>query len=208
MGKLLIINGSPRAPKSNSKKYGDILRKYWGEGIDVYSVISQKHEEVCKELGKYGDIVFVFPLYVDSLPAVLTNFMKQLEKIAARKENDLLKNLKVHILINCGFLEPEQNDTAIEIFQYFCAKNHLNYGMTLKIASGEAILTTPFAFLVKRKIKRFVKDIRAGKSRTLDISMPLTKKVFLGASTKYWLRYGEKFHTTEKQMRTMKIEDE
>ena len=158
MGKLLMINGSPRAPRSNSKKYGEIIQRYWKSELDIYSVIERKHEEICGKIvkGEYENIIFIFPLYVDALPAVLMSFMKQLEREISGKEADFLQHIKVHVLINCGFLEPEQNDTALEIFRHFCRRNGLRYGMTLRIAAGEAILTTPFAFLVKRKIRHFI----------------------------------------------------
>lgn len=201
MGKLLIINGSPRAPKSNSKIYSEYFNKCWGGEIDTYFVISRKHKEICMNIEQYEHILFVFPLYADALPAVLINFLKQFEKTT------LPKTTKIHVIINCGFLEPEQNNVAIDMLRYFCGKNEFTYGMTLCIAAGEAIMSTPFAFMVRRKIKKFVSGINCGKKDILAVSMPLTKKMFLKASAQYWKKYGEKFNTSEEEMRSDKIED-
>lgn len=200
MAKLLIVNGSPRAPKSNSKQYAKIFEEYWYEPVDTYAVLSGEHEKICNTITNYEHILFVFPLYADALPTVLMGFLKQLEQVS------LPPQTKIHTLINCGFLEPKQNDVAIAILRYFCKRNNFSYGMTLRIASGEAILTTPFSFLVRNGIKKFASQIRSGKCNVLSVTMPLTKKMFLRASTQYWKQYGETFHTTEEQMRSLKIE--
>ncbi len=36
--------------------------------------------------------------------------------------------------------------------------------------------------------------------------MPITKKMYLKASTTYWINYGKKNGITEEQMKTMQIE--
>ena len=201
MGRLLIINGSPRAAKSNSRKFAEIVENSWPGETDSYWAVSGKHESVCQKLEKYEHIMFIFPLYADTIPAVLIGFLKCFEKAA------LSENVKIHVIINCGFLEPRQNDTALRTIRYFCEKNHMDFGTALKIGGGEAIMGTPFSFLVKRKIKKTVKMAVMGKSRILSVSMPISKGMFLKASRKYWINYGKRFHVTEEQMRTMKIED-
>ena len=42
MERLLIVNGSPRAPKSNSKQYAQLVQKYWKGQADTYLVTSKK----------------------------------------------------------------------------------------------------------------------------------------------------------------------
>ena len=200
MERLLIVNGSPRAPKSNSKQYAQLVQKYWKGQADTYLVTSKMQEEL--DLQKYQHILFVFPLYADAVPSVLFPFLKYLEQA------HLPEGMQAHVLINCGFLEPQQNDTAVKILQYFCKKARLSYGMTLQIGSGEAILKTPFAFLVRRKIRSFVKEVCQGKSQVLSVTLPLSKRQFIKSAEKYWLDYGKRFNTTEEQMRTMEIESE
>ena len=202
MGKLLIVNGSPRAEKSNSKKYAEIFQSFWPEKADTYSAVSQKSHALFSHIQQYEHLLFVFPLYTDAVPAVLLSFLKELETVP------LTKSVKIHVIINCGFLEPKQNEVALSILRYFCKKNHLVFGMALGIATGEAILATPFAFLVRRKMKKFVKGILAGKSETLTTAMPLSKQLFLKASAQYWKNYGKQFHTSEEEMRSLKIEGE
>lgn len=200
MGKLLIVNGSPRAPQSNSKQYANLFLLEWRGEAEVYQVTEKRHEEICHKLEQYSDLLLVFPLYADSLPVTLMYFLKELERHLPGKMPT------VHVLINCGFLEPEQNFAALEIVRLFCRKNGCAFGTALCIGAGEAILTTPFAFLVKRKIKAMVKRIHSGSPAILKVSMFLPKRVFLRASTQYWIQRGKKHHLTREEMETMDIE--
>ena len=200
MGRLLIINGSPRAPRSNSRRYAALFRRYWKEPVDEYLVTDCQHTLICAQLSRYDHLLLVFPLYADALPAALLRFLQEMERTL------LPANLRVHTLVNCGFLEPEQNHTALAILQYFCAKNSMKYGSSLCIGSGEAILDTPFSFLVRHKIKKLASSIHTGHYDAFSVTMPLTKKMFIRASTRYWLSYGSKNHISEVQMRTMQVE--
>lgn len=200
MGRLMIINGSPRAPRSNSKQYAEILKGYWSDQIIEYNVTEKKHAQLCKKLEFCSDLLFVFPLYADSLPVTLMYFLKEMENHA------LSKKPTIHILINCGFFEPEQNLLACKMIQLFCKQNGYPFGSTLCIGSGEAILDTPFSFLVKRKIKKLADSILIQQPTKLRVTMPLPKKVFVNASTKYWIEYGVRNQISKQQMETMKIE--
>ena len=97
---------------------------------------------------RFSDVLFVFPLYVDGIPVTLLNFLKALENSPPQHKP------VVSVLINCGFLEPEQNSIAVKMIQLYCRNYGYPIGSVLKIGGGEAILTTPFRFLVKGKIKK------------------------------------------------------
>lgn len=200
MGNLLIINGSPRAPRSNSKKYADIFHAQWDGPVDEYLVTEQKHEKICAGIDRYEHLLFVFPLYADGLPVPLMRFLKVLEQYHGTKKP------AVHVLINCGFLEPEQNVVAVDMMRLFCQKNGYRFGMALCVGSGEAILTTPFAGRVARKIRKLAKAVKAGESGVLKVTMPLPKRIFIRASTGYWLGLGKKNGLDRTQMETMQVE--
>ena len=105
------------------------------------------------------------------------------------------------------FIEPEQNDVAVEMVRLFCEENGYPFGSVLRIGSGEAILATPFQFLVRRKIKKLAKCVATHRRQNLRVTMPITKKMFLRASTIYWVNYGKKNGITKEQMECMQIED-
>lgn len=196
----MILNGSPRAPKSNSKRYAEIFSKYSRSETDTFIVTKNNHQELCSKMEGYTDVLFVIPLYADSLPVGFLNFLKTLEKHPPTRKP------MISVLINCGFLEYSQNDVAIQMLQFFCKKNGFSMGSFLRLGSGEAILDTPFRFIAVRAIKQLAKSISQADYRSFQTTMPLNKKLFLWASSHYWTQYGEKFGTTKRQMQTMQIE--
>ena len=202
MEKTIILNGSPRAPKSNSKRYAEIFSACHGADVEYYNITRTNHDELRRKIGTCSDVVLVFPLYADALPVGLLNFLKALEL-----EPPASKPV-VSVMINCGFLEYRQNDLAVRMMKFFCKRNGYAFGSVVEIGSGEAILDTPFRFLAKRAIRDFSRSIRNRKYAAFHTTMPLTKRLFILASTLYWSSYGKKYGVTREEMRTMRIEGE
>ena len=200
MGKLIIINGSPRAKKSNSRKYAEVFKLHYEGEILEYDVISKKHKSLCEKIEAYSNILFIFPLYVDSIPAVLMDFLKVLEQYKIDNKPT------INVLINCGFIEPEQNFVAVEIIKLFSKQNGYPFGSVLCIGGGEAIKETPFAFIAKSKVKKFARAINKNRGSFYTVTMPLTKRLYIKASTNYWISYGKRNGITKEQMETMEIE--
>lgn len=200
MGRFVILNGSPRAPRSNSRRYGELFLSSWkGEAV-CFDIVRADPGELCSAVAQASGVLLVFPLYADAIPAVLLNFLKELERNPPRNRPS------VSVLVNCGFLESWQNDVAVEMIRLFCKRNGYPFGAVLKIGSGEAILDTPFRFLAAGKIRRFARAVAKGENRTFAVTMPLTKKLFVAASTRYWTDYGKRRGVTREQMDTMDIE--
>ena len=121
MGRLLIVNGSPRVPHSHSKQIAELFQTFWGGEVSKYNVTAKKHAGICEQIGTYTDLLFVFPLYVDGLPVTLMHFLKEMEN------HPVSPKPVVHLIINCGFLEPEQNRFACDMVHLFCNKNGHKY---------------------------------------------------------------------------------
>ena len=49
MGKLIIINGSPRASKSNSKKYAEVFKEHYKGEILEYNIVSKNTKTYLKK---------------------------------------------------------------------------------------------------------------------------------------------------------------
>lgn len=200
MGKIMILNGSPRAHKSNSKKYSEIFMKYSRVQCDYFNITKSNHLKLIAEMEKYSDVIIVFPLYADSLPVGLLNFLKNLEN------NLPAQRPVISILINCGFLEHEQNCVAVSMIRYFCKHNNFPIGSTLMLGSGEAILETPFRYIAVRAIKRLSESVNKENYKDISATMPLPKWLFKMAARSYWTRYGKKFGVSEKEMQCLEIE--
>ena len=200
MNKIMLVNGSPRAPRSNSKRYANSFQEQVKVETKYFNISKTNHKEIITNISDVSDIVFVFPLYVDGIPSTLLEFLKSLEN------SQITNKPTISILINCGFLEYKQNDIAIEMVKLFCKQNSYEVGSVLSIGGGEAVLDTPFNFLVQRKIKAFAKSISSKKHRKITFTMPLTKKLYIKASTNYWIKYGLKNGVTKEEMEIMTIE--
>ena len=200
MGNVMILNGSPRAPKSNSRRYAELFAAGCKAHTEYFNLTKTNHQALCLKIGEATDVLLVFPLYADALPVTLLNFLKFLEK------NPPENRPVVSVLVNCGFLEVHQNDVAVQMVQLFCKQNGYPFGSVLKIGSGEAILDTPFRFLAARKIRHFARSIAQGTYQSFQVTMPLTKKWFVSAAADYWIRYGKRNGVTKEQMQTMQIE--
>ena len=74
--KIVLLNGSPRAPKSNSKRYAAIFREHCPVAADYFEITRRNHAMLCSKMDEYTDVVLVFPLYADSLPVSLLDFLK------------------------------------------------------------------------------------------------------------------------------------
>ena len=146
-------------------------------------------------------MLFVFPLYADGVPAILLEFLKSLSA-APPTHRPVLS-----VLINCGFQEPWQNDSAAAIMRCFAHMEGYPFGSVLKVGSGEAILSTPFALLVNAAIIRLARAITAGRHRELQVSMPMPKWMFIKASRHYWIEYGRRNGIDEASMASLLIED-
>lgn len=200
MGRILILNASPRAPRSHSKEYARMLAERCRGWVGYQEVRPAAHDEIRRRMEEADHLVLVFPLYADSLPVPLVRFLKELAAAptAARPV--------ISVVVNCGFLEPRQNDLAVEMVELFCRKYGYPFGSAVKIASGEAILGTPFRFLVGRALGRLAASLRTGRYGTFAVTMPLPKPLFLRASTAYWTAYGRRHGVTPEQMASMEIE--
>ncbi len=103
--KLTVINGSPRGQQSNSKvlsdKFSTGFLKEKDKSEEIFLI---EHQGKYKELSKVienGELFYiVFPLYVDSMPGMVKEFIDALEPLKGK-----LKNKKLIYHIHCGFPE-------------------------------------------------------------------------------------------------------
>ena len=198
--KVLILNGSPRAPRSNSKRYAALFTQFWGGETESMDLLRADPKAVIERMEGVSDVLLVFPLYADAIPVPVLRTFQALEEAPPQNRPTL------SVLVNCGFLEPEQCDVAVAMVELFCKRMGWPVGSVLEIGSGEAILDQPFRVFAKWKIKALARAVAAGRSRRMKVTMPISKAFFLKASTRYWLAYGERNGVTGEQMATMEIE--
>ena len=68
------------------------------------------------------------------------------------------------------------------------------------------IIYIRLAMQFRRKLRKLAGAMSAGRHRSLQVTMPLPKRLFLRASTAYWTDMGRRGGVTREQMATMEIE--
>ncbi|WP_302579234.1 hypothetical protein [Clostridium saudiense] len=133
--KIMMIDGSPRVSKSNSEYFLNILSDFIESKDIVKYKLSKKvdYEDIIKEINTIDTLVFAFPLYVDSLPSHVLEFLIMLEE----NFKDNLKGVNVYVIANCGFYEGKQNKIALNIMKCWCKKMNIKWAQGIGIGAGE-----------------------------------------------------------------------
>ncbi|WP_105614412.1 NAD(P)H-dependent oxidoreductase [Vallitalea okinawensis] len=215
--KVCFINGSPRGKSSGSQfLIGEISSMIKKEEIKVDNICivdclkNRDLEEVFCELLDYDSLVFTFPLYVDSIPSSMLDFMTQFETFVHHQNNVLVKRPKVYAVVNCGFIEGEQNKHALKIMEHFSDKIEFSWQMGVGIGAGEFLARTPDLPLenkVKRNIlKAFNVLVQHIKDEELDVSSNILESpkiprfIFIFMGSRGWVQWAKKNSLKKKQL--------
>lgn len=143
--KVLLLVGSPKGAKSTSESLGTYLLDQLDEkGFQTETnrinpaLKSNQSREKLLLAGDNSDLLIIaFPLYVDSLPSQL---IKAMELIAERrKAMEDPKKPQLLAIINSGFPEAAQNDTALAICRRFAKESAIEWIGGLALGGGAAI---------------------------------------------------------------------
>ena len=133
MEKTVLINCSPKRKLSVSgflmKCAGLLVR---GEKEYLQLRTPADREPILRALETAGKVVFVTPLYVDSVPSHVLPFLREMEPFC--RENAL--RLKVYVIANNGFIEGKQNEPLMRVMENFCARAGLTWCGGVGIGGG------------------------------------------------------------------------
>ena len=133
MEKTVLINCSPKRKLSVSgflmKCAGVLIR---GKKEYLHLRTPADHQVILQALKNAGKVVFVTPLYVDSVPSHMRPFMREMEDFC--RENGL--RLKVYVIANNGFIEGKQNEPLMQVMENFCARSGLAWCGGIGIGGG------------------------------------------------------------------------
>ena len=133
MEKTVLINCSPKRKLSVSgflmKCAGVLIR---GRKEYLHLRTPADHGPILQALKDAGKVVFVTPLYVDSVPSHMLPFMQEMEDFC--RENGL--RLKVYVIANNGFIEGRQNEPLMRVMENFCARSGLEWLGGIGIGGG------------------------------------------------------------------------
>jgi len=143
--KVLLLVGSPKGSGSTSEALGSYLLERMGERGIVTEVArvpsSLRTEEERKGLlhavGSADLLILATPLYADSLPSGVTRLLEIVAAEGGRSPGHGGKSFAA--LINCGFPEARQCDTAIAICRCFAREAGMEWAGGLALGGGESI---------------------------------------------------------------------
>ena len=67
MGRLMILNGSPRAPRSNSRRYAQLFCDNCPMETMYADITRTNHQTLCAQIDRFSHVLLVFPLYADGI---------------------------------------------------------------------------------------------------------------------------------------------
>lgn len=149
--RALLLVGSPRGPKSTSESLGTyLLQRLQEQGMETETVRIYPALKSEDRLGGMFDaldradlVILAFPLYVDSLPAAMT---RVLELVAGRpRAARAIGKQQLVAIVNNGFPEVSQNDTALTICRLFAREAGFEWAGGLALSAGPAIDGKPLA---------------------------------------------------------------
>ncbi len=208
----LLLVGSPGKENSTSASLGTFLiEKLQDHGFktDVLFIYKSIRQDDSKRalLGKVRQadvVVIAFPLYVDSLPYLV---VKSLEIIAKdRKEKIPKTEQSLLCIVNNGFPEASQNDTAIAICHRFAAETGFKWAGGLALGGGGAIGDKPLSG-IKSRARNVIKSLEIT-ANSLNSRVPLPQEaitlmarpivpkwLYLLIATIGWKKTAKKFNT-------------
>lgn len=138
--KIALINGSPKVRSSASGILLEDLKAYLGEtevmefGFHTGAVT----EEEVEALNQADVFVFSFPLYVDGIPGHLLSCLAGLEEASFKN-----REIRVYGIVNCGFFEGIQAETALQVLENWCAKAGYVWESGVGVGGGGALAQMP-----------------------------------------------------------------
>ncbi len=163
--KLLLLIGSAKLQGSTSESLGGFLRDrlqeqgFEPETLFLHTALkSEEHKARMLRSVRHSELVIMaFPLYVDTLPALLIRAMEDVADCF--KGETASQNPRLVCIVNCGFPESKQNDTALAICRQFTLETGFEWAGGLQLGAGEAISGRPLS-AVKGLARNVIKSLQ------------------------------------------------
>jgi len=142
---VLLLVGSAKENPSTSESLGTYLLEqlrtegFSTETLFIHKVLqSDKGRRRLLEATSQADIIVIAcPLYVDSVPYVVTRAMELISNDRQKRKD--LPGQRLLGIVNCGFPEAHQNDTALAMLRQFAREAGFQWAGGLALGAGEAI---------------------------------------------------------------------
>ena len=143
MDSLLLLNGSPRGPRSNSMRMLTQIAAGWqaaggAEPTVLHLAKRADFERAAAEFGEAGTVLAGMPLYTDSMPGLVAEFIEALEPLVGRAGNP-----RVAFLVQSGFSEPLHSRGLERYLTKLATRLRSPYAGTIVRGGGESLQMMP-----------------------------------------------------------------
>ena len=158
--RLVIINGSPRGKKSNSQLLINWIKDSMGNTLDIHEffvIETKKYHAVINSITDDCSILIVFPLYTDSMPAILKQLLEAMEVIKGKK-----KNIRMYYIVQSGFTGANHCRFVERYLVFFAKYMGFNYMGTAISPAGEGLHIMPkfVTCNVRKKVQQLSENIK------------------------------------------------
>lgn len=142
--KLAVYNGSPRGTNASSHKLAQWSirnsKAYEGFESTIYLLNEpNNHKTIAGEMENFDSFLFIFPLYVDSVPGIVKAFFEE-----AEYHKQALAGKSVYFIIHSGFPELIHSRSVSRYVRYYTEKiMDMRYMGTGIIGFSELIRQAP-----------------------------------------------------------------
>jgi hypothetical protein len=165
---VLLIGSAKPSGRSTSEALARYLARRCESGGAAVSVVpvnrsrrAAEDDRLLAAVDAADLFMLVSPLYVDSLPYLVT---RSLEIIAARRQRR--PNQRLAALVNCGFPEAEQCRTALAILECFARRAGFIWAGGLALGGGASIDGRPL-----ERLGGMTRHVRAALDQAADALM-------------------------------------
>ena len=166
--KLIVINGSPKGKGSNTtiltSKFLKGFLSIEGNSAGTFYLKSLEDQKSALQIFTSAEVILIaFPLYTDSMPGIVKEFIESLEKLKG-----VNPELKIFFLVQSGFPESNHSLFIARYLEKLTKRLEIKYAGTIIKGGVEGIKIKP-SWMVKRLTKNLEKlGFIFGKSGMLD----------------------------------------
>ncbi len=221
MQRIGMVNGSPRGEKSASYYFCQEISKMLNPTVGTVEIITALHygdqtsrATVFEAMAQLDTLIFVFPLYIDSIPSNLLDFLTEFADFYhQRKQSGLTINAlpRVYAVCNNGFIEGTQNRTALKIMEYYAQALGMQWRFGIGIGGGEFMRNTQGQIPLQSKVKNRVyqallqlktdietNEVTLQKNRFVNPS--ISKNLFMMVGNYNWLGMAKQFRLRKRDL--------
>ncbi len=174
--KLVIINGSPRGIKSNSHILTNWIVEAIENTLDIhefFAIETKKYQAVINSITNDCNILIAFPLYTDSMPAILKQLLEAIEVIKGKR-----KNIRIYYIIQSGFTGANHCRFVEKYLAYFSKYMGFTYMGTAISPAGEVLRLMPKFVTrnVQKRVKQLAENIKQNELYNEEVLAKLAKR--------------------------------